>query len=336
MQQATFKRLLFPILLMASVSPSLAQESTVYASVVAMRGFTVGAANPQTGLFYQRPSEDTTWQHTGSNNMRAFGLAVYTPARGQLIYIASGNGVHKTADGGKTWKIMTGWEITEAFWVRIDPKDPQTVYTATAYGIYKTSDGGATWKQMNTGLTSTFTSSVIVDQVNSNVLYCSTEDGAFSSTDGAQTWQKLALHVKNIRVIAQHPRDPQFLVVGTENNGIYISRNGGKVWTRSEAGLDHVTFYTIVFDPTHPETMYAGGYVTGVYKSVDGGRSWKRSQEGLTNLNIRSLAVDPANSDRVYAGAMWGGVFRSDNGGATWRQAGLSGAQVWTISIQPF
>lgn len=336
MQQAKFKRLVLPILFMASVSQSLAQESTVYASVVVKRGFVVGTANPQTGLFYQRPADDTTWQHTGSNNIRAFGLAVHAPARGQLIYIASGNGVHKTADGGKTWKITTGWEITEALWVSIDPRDSQTVYTATAYGTYKTSDGGATWKQMNTGLTSTFTSSVIVDHVNPSVLYCSNEDGAFSSANGAQTWQKLALHVKNIRVIAQHPRDSQFLAVGTENNGIYISRNGGKVWTRSESGLDHATFYAIAFDPTHPETMYAGGYVTGVYKSIDGGRSWKRSQEGLTNLNIHSLAVDPANSDRVYAGTILGGIFRSDDGGATWRQAGLSGSQVWAISIQPF
>ncbi len=336
MQQAKFKRLVLPILFMASVAQSLAQESTVYASVVVKRGFVVGTANPQTGLFYQRPSDDTTWQHTGSNNIRAFGLAVHASARGQLIYIASGNGVHKTADGGKTWKITTGWEITEALWVSIDPRDSQTVYTATVYGIYKTSDGGATWKQMNTGLTSTFTSSVIVDHVNPGVLYCSNEDGAFSSANGAQTWQTLALHVKNIRVIAQHRRDSQFLAVGTENNGIYISRNGGKVWTRSEAGLDHATFYAIAFDPTHPETMYAGGYVTGVYKSIDGGRSWKRSQEGLTNLNIHSLAVDPANSDRVYAGTILGGIFRSDDGGATWRQAGLSGSQVWAISIQPF
>jgi photosystem II stability/assembly factor-like uncharacterized protein len=336
MKRATCKRLVFIVLFLIPLSPALSQESTIYASVVVTRGFVVGGKNPGTGLFYQRPSDDTTWHHTGSNNTRAFGLAVHTPARGQLLYMAAGNGVHETADGGKTWKITTGWEITEALWVSIDPRDSQTVYTATAYGIYKTSDGGATWKPMNTGLTSTFTSSVIVDHANSNVLYGSTEDGACSSADGAQTWQKLALHVKNIRVIAQHPRDPQFLAVGTENNGIYISRNGGKVWTRSEAGLDHATFYTIAFDPTHPEIMYAGGYVTGVYKSADGGRSWKRSMDGLMNLNIHSIAVDPANSNRVYAGTILGGVFRSDDGGATWRQAGLSGSQVWTISIQPF
>lgn len=338
MKISTLKQItLASILSLAIFVASLhAQQSTVFATVVATRGFVVGAKNPETGLFYQRPSDDTTWQHTGSNNIRAFGLAVHAPAAGRLIYIASGNGVHKTADGGKSWKIMTGWEITEVLWVSIDPKDSEKVYIATAYGIYKTSDAGATWKQMNAGLTSTFTSSVIVDHVNSNVIYCATEDGVFGSKDGAQSWTKLGLRVGNVRVLAQNPRDHHKLAAGTENNGIYLSRDGGKVWAKSEAGLDHVTFYTIAFDPNQPEIIYAGGYVTGVYKSIDGGRSWKRSQEGLTNLNVHSLAVDPANGNRVYAGTLWGGVFRSDNGGATWRQAGLSGSQVWTISIQPF
>ncbi|MDZ7361117.1 MAG: hypothetical protein ONB46_10370 [candidate division KSB1 bacterium] len=336
MQRTTCKTLVFVLLFAIPVSRSFAQESTVHASVVATRGYIVGAANPPSGLFYQRPCDDTTWHHTGSNNIRAFGLAVHSPARGQLIYIASGNGVHKTADGGKSWKIMTGWEITEVLWVSIDPKNAEKVYVATAYGIYKTSDGGARWKPMNTGLTSTFTSSVIVDHTNTNVIYCSTEDGVFGSKNGAQSWKRLGLSIKNVRVIAQNPRDNQMLVAGTENNGIYISWDGGKVWAKSAAGLDDATFYTVAFDPNHPEIMYAGGYATGVYKSIDAGRSWKRSTEGLKNLNVHSLAVDPANSNRVYAGTLWGGIFRSEDGGATWRQAGLSGSQVWTISIQPF
>lgn len=313
-----------------------AQESTVYVAVTSVRLFVVGAANPPTGLFYQRPGDDTTWHHLGARNIRAFGLAVHAPARGQLIYIAAGNGAQRSTDGGQNWKITTGWEITEVLWASIDPRDAQTVYISTAYGIYKTSDGGATWQQRNRGLIAPFSSCVIVDPVNSNVVYCVTEGGVFGSQDGAQNWQRLGLNVTNIRVIAQHPRDPQILVAGTENNGIYISRDGGKIWAKSEIGVEHNTFYAIAFDPNNSETMYAGGYVTGVYKTTTGGKNWVRYHEGLTNLNIHALAVDPNNGNRVYAGTMWSGVFRSENGGVTWRQAGLSGAQVWGMSIQSF
>jgi len=329
----TFFLLLGPALL--PFSQLQAQETTVYVTVLSTKPFVAGAANPQTGLFYQKPADDTTWHYLGGKNSRAFGLAVHAPAREQLIYIAAGNGVHRTTDGGKSWKITTGWESTEVLSVAIDPTNSETVYIATAYGIYKTGNGGTTWKQMNTGLTATFSSGVIVDHRNSKILYCATEDGVFGSEDSAKNWHKLNLPVTNIRVVAQHPRDSQTLIAGTENDGIYLSRDGGKAWEKSAIGSDQ-TFYTIVFNPNHPEIMYAGGYATGVYKSMSGGKSWQRYHEGLMNLNIHALAVDPINSNRVYAGTIGSGVFRSDDGGITWRKAGLSGAQVSAISIQPF
>jgi len=312
------------------------QQSTVYASVVTTKLFVVGAANPQTGLFYQRPSDDTTWSHTGPNNIRAFSMYTDVASKGQVMYIASGNGLHKTTDGGNHWRITTGWEITEVLWVSPDPKDDNAVYIATAYGIYRTSDGCRTWKQMNSGLTSTFTTCVVVDHSILHKVYCATEDGVFGSDDGAVSWHRLGLSVAGTRVIVQNPDDSQMLVVGTESNGIYVSRNGGRWWVRSEAGVDHVTFYTIAFDRAHPDVLYAGGYVTGVYKSVDGGRSWKRVNDGLSVLSIHSIAVDPTNAERIYAATFWGGVFRSDNGGGLWRNVGLSGGEVWTILVQPY
>jgi photosystem II stability/assembly factor-like uncharacterized protein len=315
---------------------ALAQHSTVYASVVSTKLFVVGAANAETGLFYQRSSDDTTWEHTGANNIRAFGVAVYAPSRGQTICIASGNGVHQTTDGGKSWKITTGWQITEVLCVTIDPKDPAVIFCATPYGVYRTTDGGTSWEEKNNGLRARFVSSVIIDHSNSKTLYCSTEDGVYCSEDGANTWKRTGLSVGGVRIVVQHPKDANILFAGTDDYGIYGTRNAGKYWEKCEAGLDHSTFYTIAFDPNNPQMMYAGGYVTGVYKSTDGGQSWRRVSEGLTMLNVHSIAVDPTNSSRVYAATLWGGVYRSDDAGATWHHAGLSGSQVWRIIVQPF
>lgn len=314
----------------------LAQESTVYATVVSTKLFVVGAPNPRTGLFYQRASNDTTWGHMGADNIRAFGVAVYAPSRGQLICIASGNGIHKTTDGGKRWKITTGWQITEVLWVTIDPRDPEKIFCATPYGVFRTTNGGASWEEKNNGLKAKFTSSVIIDHADSHTLYCSTEDGVYRSSDGANTWRRTGLSVGGARIVVQHPSDASILFAGTDDYGIYRTRNGGTYWEKCEAGLDHSTFYTIAFDPKNPQTMFAGGYVTGVYKSADGGQSWRPMNEGLTTLNVHSIAVDPTDSNRVYAATLWGGVYRSDDGGTTWHQAGLSGSQVWTITVQPF
>ncbi|HAL56311.1 MAG TPA: hypothetical protein DCP63_07520 [Bacteroidetes bacterium] len=331
--------LLASALVVASVFPatvSFARQSTVYASVLSTRLFVVGAPNPSTGLFFQNPPDDTLWRHSGRNNIRAFGLAVHAPSRGQLIYIASGNGAHRTTDGGASWKISTGWNITEVLGVAIDPKNPNNVYLCTAYGMFKTTDGGEHWREMNGGLSARFVSSIVIDHSNSDIVFCSTEDGVYRSDAGGRDWKRTGLNVGGVRILTQHPQLSEILFAGTENHGIFITRNGGTSWEKIEAGLDHQTFYTIAFDPGKPDTMYAGGFATGVYKSVDGGKNWKRTSNGLTNLNVHSIAVNPTNGNQVYAATMWSGIFRSDNAGDTWRNAGLDGSQVWTITIQPF
>ncbi|HCA80434.1 MAG TPA: hypothetical protein DEP53_11950 [Bacteroidetes bacterium] len=311
------------------------QQSTVYISVLSTKLFVVGAANPETGLYYKKTG-DTVWNHTGAKNIRAFGLAVHTPYKGSLICIASGNGVHRSTDGGATWRITTGWEITEVLSVVIDQSDPNFMLCTTPYGVHRTLDGGITWKECNNGIKEKFASSVVIDHENNKILYCGTEDGVYRSENMGESWQRTGLGVSGVRVVVQNPKDPNTLVAGTDDHGIYVTRNAGKYWEKTEAGLDHLTFYAIAYDPTNPQVLYAGGYVTGVYKSSDGGLSWTRKNEGLTNLNIHSLAVDPTNGSRVFVGTQWSGVFQSDNAGDTWRNIGLNGSQVWTISVQPF
>jgi photosystem II stability/assembly factor-like uncharacterized protein len=232
--------------------------------------------------------------------------------------------------------VTTDWKITEVLWVAPDQQDSNRVFLASPYGVYRTTDGCSTWQQVNNGLGATFVTTVLIDPMNPQRLYCSTEDGAYRSDNGGDSWERMGLSVGGVRAIVQHPSDPATLIVGTEEHGIYVTRNGGRLWTKSEAGVDHSTFYCFAFDPSRPEVVYAGGYVTGVYKSVDGGQSWKRTNDGLTVLSIHSLAVDPLDGNRVFAAAYWGGIFRSENGGASWRPVGLSESQTWTVFVEPY
>ena len=225
----TQRRLLLMCICVAwSAVHLLAQESTVYFSVVATKLFVVGAANPRTGVHLQHPTADTAWTHIGPNNIRAFGVAVHPGTGQQVIYIAAGNGLHKSSDGGKTWRITTGWNITEVLCVCPDPRDVKTVYLACAYGIFRSTDGCASWTECNSGLGSTFTTCVLVDNAHPGTVYCASEDGAYVSTNSGSSWSKMGLSVAGVRTIAQNPSDPDFLMVGTESNGIYFSANGGK------------------------------------------------------------------------------------------------------------
>lgn len=314
-----------------------APRSTIYSTVVSNGAFVVGNASSKTGLFHQRGSAGIAWRHTGWDKVRAFGVAVDNSSKGERCYIAAGNGVHMTKDGGASWRITTDWRITEVLGVTLDQADPAVLYAATPYGVFKSTDGAATWAERNSGLAALpFTSGVVISRNTRAVLYAATEDGVYKSTDAAGSWTRLPLPVKGIRAIAQSPHDARTLAAGTEDDGIYMTRDGGQTWARSEAGLGHATFYALAFDPAAPAVLYAGGYLTGVYRSADGGASWERSTDGLTNLNIHSLAVDPADPERVYAASLGGGMFRSDDAGRHWRGAGLEGGQVWSVLAAPF
>jgi len=323
------------LLLAAAHSTALAQKSTVYATVVSSKLFVVGAANPRTGLHFQTTGGDTLWDHTGPRTSRVFDVAFGPGTDGRVIYLAAGNGVHLSRDFGASWRITTGWDITEVLSVSPDPLDTSTVYAATAYGVCKTTDGCRTWRKMNTGLTRTFTGRVLVDHTKPSTVYCGGERGLYISTNGGERWTRSGLSVGQVLGIAQHPTKPEVLLVGTEEHGLYRSTDGGRTWTKSEAGVDHRTFYAIAFDPSNPEIVYAGGYVTGVYKSTDGGVRWSRVNEGLGCRTIHALAVDPRDSNTVYAGGYWGGLFRTHTAGERWEAAGLAEAQVWNIMFRP-
>jgi photosystem II stability/assembly factor-like uncharacterized protein len=313
-----------------------AQQSTVYVSVLTNKQFIAGAANPHTGLFIQHPADDTAWTHSGPINTRNFQVAVGPGSKGRTLYLATGPGVLKSSDAGASWLYTTDWKITEVLWVTPDPHNDSVVYCATPYGVFKTADGCATWKEMNRGLGATFIQCVIADRDRPNKLYCAGDGGVYMTEDGAASWRRLGLTVGGVHFIAQHPTNPQKLAVATEDHGLYLSDNGGISWAKSESGIEHETFFTVVYDPVNPENLYAGGYMTGVYKSTDGGKNWKWLNNGLQHPKVHSIAVDPTNNNRVYAGTLWGGVYRSDDGGMSWRNVGQMGSQVYYLTILPY
>src|SRR5207249_2816444 len=69
--------------------------------------------------------------------------------------VSWGDGVYKSADGGKTWRHMGLRDTHSISRIAIDPRQPDTVYVAAMghtwgpnkeRGIFKTTDGGKTWE----------------------------------------------------------------------------------------------------------------------------------------------------------------------------------------------
>jgi photosystem II stability/assembly factor-like uncharacterized protein len=288
--------------------------------------------NPTVGLFSTN-DKGKTWQHHGWKYTKCFSVSVARLLKNQIFYLSCGNGVQKSDDGGKSWVITTGWNITECLKTAIDPQNPDIVYAATAYGIFKTTDGGKSWIGKNQGLTSTFTPTVIIDRNDHQLLFCATESGVHRSNDGGDHWEPIGLLGLGIRTLIQHPTQPDLLAAGTEDDGVFVSNDRGKTWVQKINGLTHKTVYALAFAPNDPHIIYAGTFQGGIFKTSDEGNSWQATNNGLRILDIHALLVDPNDNNLVYAGTLNDGIWMSEDAGANWRLIGLETSQVWDLTM---
>ena len=315
----------FVLLLLVMIAELRAK--TLYVVTRSTKTYRIGQLeNPVVGLF-STDDNGKTWQHYGWPYTKCFSASMVN----NDIYVSCGNGVLKSEDGGKSWGISTGWQMTECLKTAIDTDNPQRVYAATAYGIFRTDDGGDMWQEKNSGLTSTFTPAVIIDRSDPEKLFCATESGIHRSENRADSWEPVALLGKGIRTITQHPEKPDILAVGTEDDGVYISTDHGDTWTQMNNGLTTKTVYALAFAPQNDAVLYAGTFRGGIFKSSDRGNRWEAVNTNLVNLDIHALLVDPDDIDIVYAGTLNDGVWMSTNAGASWRFIGLETSQVWDM-----
>jgi photosystem II stability/assembly factor-like uncharacterized protein len=330
------KRISLAALLILCTESILAQNAKLYLTTFGTSYTHVGMRMTTSGLFVREALSDTSWNFLGRPNDRAAGFDVFLPAQGKSLAIASGNGIMQSWDGGQSWKETSDWKITEVQMVRFHPTNSAIIYACTPYGFYQTQNGGETWQQKNTGLVTpdqTYISAFVLSHENPDVIFAATEDGVYHSQNAGDTWQRCHLPIRNIRFIAQHPKNADWLIAATEDHGLYFTFTSGKTWEKRENGIVHQTFYTVEFDPNQPEVIYAAGFSTGIYKSVDGGDSWTQHFNGLDDLNINTIAVDPTDSQRVFTGTLGTGVFVSENGGDNWQYLGITGGSISMVNV---
>lgn len=327
--------LLFLTLCAVAQTRSAAQEPTVYAAVMTSGAFVVGAANSGTGLYMQTPSQDTVWKHTGPARIRANAMAVDAGSGGRVLYIAAGNGLHRSTDAGEHWRTLTDWRVTEVLDVVLDPFDTRRILIATAYGVFRSSDAGETWRAVNSGRAAPYyTPAILADRHTRDRYYCAAEDGLYVSSNGGQSWRRSTLPRTQCATVAAHPVVPGLLAAGSEGSGLWISSDAGRTWNRAALPAALSIVYAITFDPSDPTVIYAGGKSAGIWSTRDGGASWTMAA-GTEGWSVDALAVDPTHPARLYAGVVWLGFRRSDDGGRTWNYAGLLDSHAAAITILP-
>jgi photosystem II stability/assembly factor-like uncharacterized protein len=308
-----------------------ADGDRLYATVFLVRGSVVGSKTGHFGPFLRL--QDTLWQRLSLSDLYSFRFGRFANGNTHRLYLAAGNGLHRSTDGGATWRILTGWQTMEVLSVLPDPADSALIYVATPWGVFRSIDDGATWQMRMQGMRRWFVRDIQIDRRSGGSLLAVAEDDLYRSTNGGGQWTPVGLPRSHVLAMFQHPVKHDLLLVSVEEGGILRSTNGGQQWIQT-TGLESTSVYTFAGSPDGRET-YAAGWETGLWRSVDDGATWSKVWDAPGIDAIFALLVDPRDSTHLFVGTDGNGLFESFDRAAHWRWAGLRGGKIKHIVMYP-
>ena len=298
----------------------------LFAPIHFYQGYTVGRGDRSTGL---KVSADSGRSFTSPTWPELITSSVSVDASGRFLFLACGNGVMISRDGGQNWRLTGGWEVTEVQRVAIDRRDPRRAWAATAYGIARTSDAtasGNVWEAPSPDGVFRFAHDVIQDARAADTLWVGAHRGLFVSRDGGTTFLPVQTDAPALRVW-QSPTDPDRLLVATDGSGLLRSTDAGQSFARLPGPPD------VVFSIAQRPGWLAAGTKDGLWSSVDEGRTWTRGEQGLPQgFFVYGIAFDPETPDRVVVSGNKG-VFESVDRGRTFAPLAFEGAIVPDVSF---
>ena len=317
----------------------LEPPAAMYAALIFSKGYVVGSTLTASGLTRADvdAAGDTTWVHLGHNNPRVNAID-HRPDDPRTFYTAAGNGVHRTTDGGASWRIVTDWRVTEVQDVAVDPNAPANVYLGSAYGVWRSADGGDTWTESNDGIPvgETYIEALDVDRTQAHRVVAGTDDGVYVSEDGARTWRQAGGDGLAILDLRQSATAPDVWLAATFRNGLLRSTDNARTWERvGPQDIRDKSIHGAGIDPFDEQRMAVAGWDTGVWVSDDGGRSWRQRGRGLPIDDFYELTFDANVPGRIWAATVEEGLYYSDDMGRTWTDAGLTGTLIFDLGFVP-
>lgn len=130
------------------------------------------------------------------------------------------------------------------------------------------------------------------------------------------------------------PQDPQVMYVGTVQNGMLMTLDGGESWQQAR-GLTTGQVEAIAVNPQNKCNVFVAR-ANQLLKTDTCGRDWTQAYYDPRTAQLYTVVViDPLNSRAIYAGNADGDILRSEDSGASWRVLYRADARVNDLVIDP-
>lgn len=295
-------------------------------------------------------NSNVVWAGTGENNhQRALGY---------------GNGVHKTMDGGKSWKNMGLKESRQIGGIVIDPRNSNVVYVAAEgsvwgpggdRGLYKTTDGGNSWVKILEVSENTGINNIVMDPRNPDLLYATSEQrrrhvftkigggpetAIYKSEDAGKNWRKLNSGLpaadKGGIGIAISPVKPDVVYAIIEaaegQGGFFRSTDRGESWSKMSSHTSSGQYYNEIYcDPLDVDKIYSVETVTAL--TEDAGKTWRPLGNKARHVDDHALWIDPRDTSHFLIGGD-GGIYESFDGGQNYLfKSNLPVTQFYRVAV---
>lgn len=215
-------------------------------------------------------------------------------------------------------KLVPG--LTEKVKVLAFTEDEKNgLFAGTDNGLFRTYDISKGWEKLSFGAgVSENVFAVYSSPLVPGTIWVGTAtSGVLVSRDDGKTWEKTDGAPQNIPVIslAGDPKRPNYIYAGTTQS-LYLTRDGGRSWTRRGGNLPLGKFTSILINPENTDELFVASSLEsdgGIYYSDDAGNKWRRvdSKEMIVpSRRVWALAFDPVDRNRIFAASHSSGIYR--------------------------
>ncbi len=241
-----------------------------------------------------------------------------------LIHGGPESGLHKSTDGGKTWRrVRTGLPAGDVgrIVIAFSPAKKGLVYakveSTQPVALYASLDGGDSWeRRAAVQAQPMYYKNIHADPKDPDRVYVPSVQTQVSD-DGGRTFRGLGERSKHVdnHYVWIDPDNTDHLLEGCDG-GLYESWDGGGIW-RHFTNLSVTQFYNVEVDNATPIYNVYGGTQDN---ATLGGPSRSRSPDGATNNDWFVVTggdgfvarIDPTDPNIVYGESQYGGIVRLD------------------------